>query len=196
MRMWTLPQLELTVKKSGVSRNLAGNKNHWTKDSLACQIQYAVAVLSNDHKELSSQMETLIHRLHALSRDSGDAGPAVTQPEEEGIGGNEREGGRAVAAPLAVAAYNRRPFAVIDEVSHASPAETAGLKVGDKIVQFGHIGIETPTPIQAVASLLSTSEGRHIECMVSRGAEMVKLRLMPQGWEGRGLLGCHLTKIT
>ena len=74
-------------------------------------------------------MEILLHRLHALSRDSGPA-RAISAAIDSDDGGIRIEG-REIADPIAVPSRITQPFAEIDEVMASSPAEAAGIKVGD-----------------------------------------------------------------
>lgn len=152
-------------------------------------------MLSNDHKELSTQIEILLHRLHALSRDSGSATLSVPSPSD-GDDLGVRVQGHQLADPIAVPSRSIHPFAEIDEVSEGSPAATAGLRVGDLMVSFGRVTAQTPNVLQAVAAALAASEGKPIETVVLRsGVGEVKLTLVPQQWGGRGLLGCHLQPL-
>ena len=151
-------------------------------------------MLSNDHKELSTQMGVLLHRLHALSRVSGTATaiPAAIYSDDGGV----RVEGREIADPIAVPSRRTQPFAEIDEVTEGSPAEAAGIKVGDLMVSFGRVTAQTPNVLQAVASALAASEGKPIETSVLRnGVGEMKLTLVPKQWAGRGLLGCHLQPL-
>ena len=52
------------------------------------------------------------------------------------------------------AAPVRRPFAVIDEVSAASPAEEAGLQIGDQLISFADITAQTANTLPAIAAAL------------------------------------------
>ena len=167
------------------------------------------AVLSNDHKELSSQMEILLHRLHAISKQEGTV-PTTATPSPSSYTSYDNQGqymvdARPITAPIAVPSHSNAPFAEIDEIQTESPAARAGLRLRDQMIRFGHITGQTPAPMQAIASLLASSEGKKIETVVLRreggedggvgaaaGASLVTLRLTPQKWEGRGLLGCHL----
>ena len=100
-------------------------------------------------------------------------------------------------------------FAVIDEVAANSPAEAAGLRVGDQVVTFASItcpgGAQaTALALREIASVLPSLEGRGVEIVIRRSSEgenelnsaLLSLHLTPRQWGGRGLLGCHLTPLT
>lgn len=100
-----------------------------------------------------------------------------------------------MADPIAVPATSTTPFAKIDEVAEGSPAATAGVRLGDLMVSFGHVTAQTPNVLQAVARLLAASEGQGVVTVVLRDGARVTLTVRPQQWEGRGLLGCHLQPL-
>lgn len=154
--------------------------------------RHKVITLTNDHKELTNQMELLLHKLHAQSRQDGTA--VSTTPYTAGSAPQEiAEAGGAVA--IAVESRSNRPFAVIDIVESNSPASEAGIQVGDMMIRFGSVTGQTPNPMQAVAKTLQESEGKSVETEFVRKGNRVVLILKPKKWSGRGLLGCHLTPL-
>ncbi|GIL65812.1 hypothetical protein Vafri_19438 [Volvox africanus] len=96
------------------------------------------------------------------------------------------------------------PFALVDEVSGGSPAEAAGLQVGDLLCSFGDVSVAASSGglgqassgfLQQVAAVLGASEGRPIAAQVLRQGTPLKISLTPARWSGRGLLGCHLRPL-
>ena len=95
------------------------------------------------------------------------------------------------------------PFALIDEVSPNSPASMAGIQVNDELLQFDTINATNHENFSAIAKLLPEKEEKEIRVKVRRRREMdwgevyevKELILKPRKWEGRGLLGCHITKV-
>ncbi|KAH7623238.1 hypothetical protein Ndes2526B_g01659 [Nannochloris sp. 'desiccata'] len=155
-----------------------------------------VRMLSNDHKELTTQMEIIIHRLHAMSKDTGTVSlPAAAAGGTADYGGVSHVDARPIADPLAVPSRSTHAFAEVDEVAEESPAAAAGLQIGDLMIRFAHVTSQTPNFLSAVAGALAAGEGKELEAVVLRNGEEVKLRLIPQKWEGRGLLGCHLQPL-
>lgn len=94
------------------------------------------------------------------------------------------------------------PFARIDEVFPNSPASTAGIQLNDLLLQFDSIDATNHENFSAIAKLLPNKEGQSVQVKVRRKRDMdwgevyevKELRLEPRKWEGRGLLGCHITK--
>jgi len=92
-------------------------------------------------------------------------------------------------------------FAVVNTVAPSSPASGAGMRVGDRIVQFGEVDWLNHEKLARVAQVVGRSEGRGIEVVVQREqeggeVEVKTLRLVPRrDWGGRGTLGCHLKEV-
>ncbi|PHH76321.1 hypothetical protein CDD82_4050 [Ophiocordyceps australis] len=93
------------------------------------------------------------------------------------------------------------PFAKVNGVTEGSPAEKAGLKVGDEIRAFGHVNRSNNQNLKGVADCVAENEGRSIFIKVSRPSgvaerEEMRLTLTPvRDWGGRGMLGCHILPI-
>ncbi|KAJ3064296.1 Leucine-rich repeat-containing protein 23 [Podochytrium sp. JEL0797] len=85
-------------------------------------------------------------------------------------------------------AESAKAFAVVNSVAAGSPAEVAGLCAGDRVVRFG--GVEE---LAAVAGVVS--EGAALEVIVMRNEKRERIQLIPNKWDGRGLLGCHLLPL-
>lgn len=140
-------------------------------------------MLTNDHKALSQQVESLLHRLHSVHASmNGMFAPA---PNGHQHSTNVANGNVEIT----------RAFGVIDEISEGSPAAEGGLQLHDKVLKFGNVTRETSDVLQEIARLLVSSEGREIEVLVHRNDQSVRLQVIPKRWEGRGLLGCHLQPI-
>jgi 26S proteasome non-ATPase regulatory subunit 9 len=92
---------------------------------------------------------------------------------------------------------NKEPFLRVDLVSNQSPAELAGLHVGDLVCRIGTIRKENFRTMQDVASLVNNSENRSITLLVQRAntKEQETISLTPKKWSGNGLLGCKLTPL-
>ncbi len=112
-------------------------------------ILISFAVLTNDHKRVTSQIEQLMHELHAEARRA----PATDTAKRPRV----TETHTSTALPLytsSTAVPAMRPFALVDEVSSHSPAEEAGVAVGDQLIAFASVTGQTPNTLPAVAAAL------------------------------------------
>lgn len=111
------------------------------------------------------------------------------------------------------------PFAKVNSVLSDSPAETAGLKAGDEIRNFGYVNHSNNEGLRRLADVVQGNEGvsacmqninaplltcwqRNVLIKVSRlsttgpGREELRLTLTPRrDWGGRGMLGCHVLPL-
>ena len=86
-------------------------------------------------------------------------------------------------------------FFLVDQVFEDSPAQSAGLRIGDKVLQFGSV-VKANNTKDAMRAVVGNSVGRGVRVVVYRvGEGLVVLQLIPQRWSGQGLLGCHLADI-
>ena len=108
-------------------------------------------MLTNDHKRVTNQIEQLMHELHAEARSA----PAVESAKRPKT--TEASSRTEVPLPSVVplaATPVLRPFAVIDEVSSSSPAEEAGLVIGDQLLAFADITGQTQNCLPSIATAL------------------------------------------
>ncbi len=77
-------------------------------------------------------------------------------------------------------------------------------QVGDHMSSFGGVQLQPGVTsgagrgaalLPAVARELSENENRPVPTVLLRQGQQVTLSLTPRKWEGRGLLGCHLTPL-
>jgi 26S proteasome non-ATPase regulatory subunit 9 len=86
-------------------------------------------------------------------------------------------------------------FAKIDVVSDGSPAQSAGLRVGDLVVQFGSVTADNFTTLQALAEVAAHSKDSSLAVRVIRAGAVKAVTLRPRQWSGRGLIGCNIVPI-
>ena len=154
--------------------------------------------LKNDYKALMDKIEKGLHEHHAKlltseGSSSSDVLTSTATPMTPAPGSTS-----AAAGPSSIEA----PFAKVNSVVNSSPADTAGLKAGDKLTQFGYVNWMNHEKLSKVAQVVQQNEGRPITVKVLRsaitggGPETLELQLIPQhNWGGRGMLGCHLLPI-
>ncbi|WIA41924.1 hypothetical protein OEZ86_009237 [Tetradesmus obliquus] len=177
----------------------------------------AVIRLANDHKQLSSRLEQLLHKMHALARETGAVAAAGnSQPAGNGAAAAaaapaaaastsavqqqdtkmpQASETPAAAAAAAAADAALRPFAVVDEVADGSPAAAAGIQLGDQLCRFGAAVAGSGNELQQVAQELQAHEDKAVQVVFLRAGQAVQMQLVPQKWAGRGLLGCHLRPL-
>ena len=85
------------------------------------------------------------------------------------------------------------PFYVIDQIFNNSPSHSAGLKTGDLIIKFGSMTHLNQSP-QLMQQIVKQSINKEIPVIIKRNPEGFRtFQLIPQQWDGKGLLGCRLT---
>jgi 26S proteasome non-ATPase regulatory subunit 9 len=108
------------------------------------------------------------------------------------------------------------PFAKVNSVATGSPAETAGLKAGDEIRNFGYVNHTNHDGLRRVGECVQGNEDVSWDCPVSNQTltpkqrdvlvkvsrpsrdrrQELQLSLKPRrDWGGRGLLGCHIVPL-
>ncbi|KAK7933086.1 hypothetical protein WMY93_003982 [Mugilogobius chulae] len=139
--------------------------------------RHQIACLQNDHKAIMSEIEEALHKLHAQEKEKKGSGVPHDDPMEE-----EEPG-----LPTA--------FARVEAVTAGSPAHTAGLRVGDEVIEFGSVNSNNFQNLQNIASVVQHSEGKALRVVVVRSGERCPMTLTPQRWSGRGLLGCNIVPV-
>ena len=96
----------------------------------------------------------------------------------------------------------KEAFAKIVSVENGSPAEEAGLKPEDHIINFNGIlykGV-SHNPLITLSEIVKSKIGEEIPISIVRKnknniLEMEKLNIIPHTWNGRGVLGCKFQII-
>ena len=137
-----------------------------------------VNVLQTDYSSVMAEIESKLACFYAFAPPKPDTS-MVTKEEDSP---------QAAQASSVVSS----PFARVNEVAAGSPAEEAGMRVGDLIIDFeGEL-----RSLDGISSIVGSSIGRTLRVIVLRsGADRVVLELTPRAWSGRGVLGCHLLPL-
>lgn len=110
--------------------------------------------LRNDHKEVMQLIEKGVHAHFANLQNTQGAGPTTN-------GTNVPPAVQSVTNNTALGA----PFAKVNSVVSGSPADQAGLKVGDTIRSFGNINWLNHERLSKVAQVVQENEGvRSVFC--------------------------------
>ena len=169
-----------------------------------------IIYLRNDYKALMNVIEKHIHEHFASLAANGVA----DEPMTDGVQTTETPSPR--PPPLQAAGP---PFAKVNSVVEGSPAESAGLKAGDEIRNFGYVNNTNHDGLRRVGECVQGNEGvsypqsswlyceanspqRDVLVKVSRPSnggqqrQELQLTLTPRrNWGGRGLLGCHILPL-
>ncbi|KAI0486415.1 hypothetical protein F4859DRAFT_369399 [Xylaria cf. heliscus] len=145
--------------------------------------------LKNDYKDLMNAIEKHLHEHFASLQDIGDNFSNLNPTDQAMIMGDS------IPETLEV------PFAKVNSVVADSPAEAAGLKVGDEIRNFGYVNKSNHDGLRKVGECVQGNEGQRVLVKISRRADSgtrqeLQLYLTPRrNWGGRGLLGCHILPL-
>ncbi|KAI0409474.1 hypothetical protein F4802DRAFT_544128 [Xylaria palmicola] len=142
--------------------------------------------LKNDYKDLMNAIEKYLHEHFASLQHTDDVASAPSSANRSTVMGDT------LHETLEV------PFARINSVVADSPADAAGLKVGDEIRKFGYVNKSNNDGLKKVAECVQGNEGQRVLVKISRQTnsgrrQELQLNLTPRrNWGGRGLLGCHI----
>jgi 26S proteasome non-ATPase regulatory subunit 9 len=145
------------------------------------------AMLQNDHRDTLARIQRAMPA--AFGVVATDAPAAATN---------------GASSSAAATASSLVPFARVDAVTSNSPADHAGLKVGDRVLRFGRVNSTRATgqeALVAVRDIVAASENARISVVVERDAAdgappgMHVVGLVPRRWSGQGLLGCLLVPL-
>ncbi|XP_052200280.1 uncharacterized protein LOC127806802 [Diospyros lotus] len=156
-----------------------------------------LAVLRNDHRDITEQINQNIQLLHSVRLASkslpvGESGNVEGSNAQDtsvvNVGHNVLMGNTVSAMDVDVNVSI--PFALVDEINEASPAAEDGLQLGDQIVKFGNVEYGDVS-LPKLASEAQTNQGQGVSVIVLRQGALINLTVTPRVWQGRGLLGCH-----
>lgn len=86
-------------------------------------------------------------------------------------------------------------FAKVDFVAERSPADEAGIRKDDFILEFGSLNAENFKDLKQIADIVMHRQNQTIQLKVRRDDKNHELALVPKTWSGRGLLGCNIVVI-
>ncbi|CBZ25205.1 putative proteasome 26S non-ATPase subunit 9 [Leishmania mexicana MHOM/GT/2001/U1103] len=153
----------------------------------------------NDLRALNEKIYSLLNELHRQTHEE-----AQLQMVQDAAARRQRQAAaekRAQRMAEVQRVSQLKPCLVVAKVDANSPAEEAGLSVGMQILQYGAV---TQTELiaeglQALARETFTHEGAPIVVWARKPGELQddpsELVLVPQRWQGPGLLGCALDRV-
>ena len=133
--------------------------------------RHSIRSKGNDLTTLINRIERGLHNLHAQARET-------CSPEE-----------------LSKSQLPSSPFARVLVVLSGSPADSAGLKVGDTVTKFGSVTRENFESLKNISDVGENSRGRPVDVVIVRDGTARRLRLTPGTWSGAGLLGFKIRPV-
>ncbi|XP_055371625.1 26S proteasome non-ATPase regulatory subunit 9 [Condylostylus longicornis] len=170
----------------GMTGSLIDNEGFPRNDIDVYQVRTArnqIICLQNDLKALMKEIEKGIHEVHAEAA----AASSSTSGSTKTIGLNSKEPEDEL--PLVA-------ICKVDLVFEGSPAEDAGICVGDQIIEFGSANSRNfKKNIAIIAEIVKNKVNERIPIKINRKEQIIETTLTPRTWNGRGLLGCHILPI-
>ncbi|XP_057542800.1 uncharacterized protein LOC130821157 [Amaranthus tricolor] len=142
--------------------------------------RHRLAELKNDYKALTEKINQNIELMHS----------AKLGPSSSNLLDSDHVSSRNTVVPADMDAIGRIPFAMVDEITEASPAAEDGLQLGDQIVKFGNVE-SGDNLLSRLASEAQKDQGSAVHVVVLRQGVLTTLYVTPRAWQGNGLLGCH-----
>ena len=146
-----------------------------------------LAIINTDHKALMGEIEKTLHayqqELPTTMTSSSSSALGVINTittDEAGV----------------IITVSSKAIAIVDEILDGSPAHLAGILDRDELLQFGYVTASTTDALNSIPTVVRDHVNQRINITVRRKGSLMNLELIPKTWGGRGLLGCHLSKIS
>ena len=141
-----------------------------------------IICLSNDHKAIMTKIEEILISLHAQQANNAE------EAESSSVG-TSGSGVHPMDQDLP------EPFAKVEFVNIGSPAQDAGMKSGDLVVEFGTQNNSNFKSLMDIGQLVTNSQNKNVRIKLIRNHQLITLTLVPKLWSGKGLLGCKMVPI-
>jgi 26S proteasome non-ATPase regulatory subunit 9 len=142
--------------------------------------------LKNDHLKLTNMIEREVQALLSSSSNNRGGGGADTDTTTV----NTKENIEQKAVESTIPTTNRKAFAVVDILAPGSPADTDGLMLHDRVLDFGGA-----FSISDAAALIQNNVGKSHRVVVNRAGMDAIVNITPRTWSGNGLLGAHFRAL-
>ena len=199
-----------TLKELGVGMNaaLVDEEGFPRADVDVYTVRHArhtVVVGQNDIKAITNQLQVKLEELHAMTEEDVRRSEAFLKVSSHKSAvpsaAAHREQQKVSVVEVATPAIGDLPgFLQVDDAAPNGPGYQCGLRTGDIIHRIGDDSTTATsitkgnyTGMQQLAEFVGSREGSMIPLLVSSPSVstllMVEQFLVPQRWEGRGLLG-------
>lgn len=91
-----------------------------------------------------------------------------------------------------VESMHETPILNVALVMPGSPAEACGIRINDKILEFGSINQSNFKELKQISELVTHRQNQPIPLKIKRHGRIHDITLVPKVWSGRGLLGCNI----
>jgi len=161
--------------------------------------------LKNDHLKLTNMIEREVQALLSSSSNNRGgveaAGGADTDTttvntkeniEQKAVESTipKTEAAATTTTTTTTTTTNRKAFAVVDILAPGSPADTDGLMLHDRVLDFGGA-----FSISDAAALIQNNVGKSHRVVVNRAGMDEIVNITPRTWSGNGLLGAHFRAL-
>jgi 26S proteasome non-ATPase regulatory subunit 9 len=159
--------------------------------------------LKNDHLKLTNMIEREVQALLSSSSNNRGGGEAAGEADTDTTTVNTKENIEQKAVESTVpkteaattmttttTTTNRKAFAVVDILAPGSPADTDGLMLHDRVLDFGGA-----FSISDAAALIQNNVGKSHRVVVNRAGMDEIVNITPRTWSGNGLLGAHFRAL-
>lgn len=107
--------------------------------------------LKNDHKTLMGKLEKAIEEHFAAGKTAEASAAAETAARAP-------EANHAIQSPASSSGLAAAPFAKVNSVAPDSPADEAGMQVGDRVTTFGSVNFTNHERLSKVAQVVQQNE--------------------------------------
>ena len=155
--------------------------------------------LKNDHLKLTNMIEREVQALLSSSSNNRGGGGADTDTttvntkeniEQKAVESTVPKTEAATTMTTTTTTTNRKAFAVVDILAPGSPADTDGLMLHDRVLDFGGA-----FSISDAAALIQNNVGKSHRVVVNRAGMDEIVNITPRTWSGNGLLGAHFRAL-
>lgn len=143
--------------------------------------------LQNDLNSLIKEINSGLEAHFAEMKVSGEEQePREERPKPiaDSQGTSEKNGSTKIT--------NKEPFAIITDITSGSPAQDAGLRIKDEIIEFGSLHGENYEALKQFADIAEHKLNKQVAVLVKRKeteTSFETIQLVPRKWSGRGYLG-------